>query len=130
MSSIPPIPPECAKIIGEIPQHLQKLWNVVKPFIDKVASFYNRTLPVLSYRRLIDDMVTFKPDDGRIKAAAAVKESKPNGDVKVNVVYLDADNNPIWDDGKSNDYSFAIAAQKLDEELEKTFNGKNIIIFN
>ena len=114
----------------ELLEKIAKIMVAIKPLLEKCASFYNRTLPVLSYRRLIDDMVTFKPEDEKIKAAVAVKEVKPDGVFKINVVYLDAENNPIWNDGKGRDYSFAISAQKLDDELNQAFGDKNVIIFN
>ena len=113
-----------------IPAELVKFWKMIEPFIEKCISFYNRTLPVLTYRRLVEDMVTFKPEDEKVKAAAAVKEIKPNGEFKVNVVYLDAENNPVWGDDKKTDYSFAIVAKKLDEELTQAFGDKNVIMFN
>ena len=119
MAAIPPIP-------SIPPQILDFLKNIGKCLIN----FYPRTLPVLTYRRLIDDMVTFKPEDERIKGASAVKEIKPNGEIKINIVYLDAEDNPVWDDGKKNDYSFAIVAKKLDDELVQTFGDKNVIMFN
>ena len=120
--AIPPIPP--------IPPAIQKLLALIGPFIETCKSFYNRTLPVRTYRRLIDDMVTFKPEDEKIKGAAAVKEVKPDGVFKINIVYLDAENNPVWDDGKKNDYSFAISAKKLDDELTQAFGDKTVIVFN
>lgn len=113
-----------------ISQGLQKLLILIGPFLEKFRSFYTRTLPVLTYRRLIDDMVTFKPNDERIKAAAAVKEVKPDGVIKVNIVYLDAENQPLWDNGQKTDYSFAISAQKLDDELNQAFGDNNMIMFN
>ena len=120
--TVPPVPP--------IPPAIQKLLALIGPFSEKCKSFYNRTLPVLTYRRLIDDMVTFKPEDEKIKGAAAVKEVNPDGIFKINIVYLDAENNPVWDDGKKNDYSFAISAKKLDDELTQAFGDKNVIMFN
>lgn len=114
------------KIMEELPKFLDKLG----PYVEKIASFYNRPLPELTYRRLVDDMVTWKPNDGRIISAAAVKEIKDNGEIKVNVVYLDKNGNPIWDDGKNNAYSFGISARKIDAELERVFDGKKAIIFN
>ena len=116
--TVPPIPPK-----------LQEIWAMIAPLIKKCISFYNRTLPVLTYRRLIDDMVTFKPEDEKIKGAAAVKEVKSDGEFKINVVYLDAENNPIWNDEKKNDYSFAIVAKTLDDELKQAFGEKNMIMF-
>ena len=116
--------------IPQISQAIQKLLDLIGPFIETCKSFYNRTLPVLTYRRLIDDMVTFKPEDEKIKAAAAVKEVKTDGTIKISIVYLDAENNPVWDDGKKNDYSFAISAKKLDDELTQIFGDKNMILFN
>ena len=120
--TVPPVPP--------ISHTIQKLVDLVVPFIEKCKSFYNRTLPVLTYRRLIDDVVTFKPEDEKIKGAAALKEVKPDGILKINIVYLDAENNPVWDDGKKNDYGFAITAQKLDDELTQAFGDKKMILFN
>lgn len=120
--TVPPVPP--------IPPAIQKLLDWLGPIIETCKSFYNRTLPVLTYRRLIDDMVTFKPEDEKIKAAVAVKEVKPDGIFKINIVYVDVENKPIWDDGKKNDYSFAISAKKLDDELTQAFGDKNVIMFN
>lgn len=110
---------------------LKKISLVLLPYIEKVAALlYNRTIPVLTYKKLLDDIVTFKPEDAEVKACAVVKELKTTGEVKINVVYLDKDNNPIWQDGKKQECCFALVAKKMDPELTDAFGDKNIIIFN
>ncbi len=118
-------------MINPSTEMLKKISMALLPFIEKFATLlYNRTIPVLTYRKLLDDIVTFKPEDADVKACAVVKELKSTGEVKINVVYLDKDNNPIWQDGKKQECSFALVAKKMDPELTDAFGDKNIIIFN
>ena len=119
------------KMIDPSAEVLKKISIVLFPYIEKLSNLlYKRTIPVLTYRKLLDDIVVFKPEDAEVKSCAVVKEMKPNGEFKINVVYLDKDNNPIWKDGKNQECSFALAARKIDQELTDTFGNQNIIIFN
>ena len=112
------------------PEVLKKLAMQLLPFIkDFALSLYNREVPELKYRKLLDDIVTFQPQETDFKSCAVVKELKPNGEIKINVVYLDKDNNPIWKDKQDNECCYALVAKKIDQELTNAFGDKDLIIF-
>ena len=108
---------------------LRKIIETLLPLLEKCKCVYSRTLPVLTYRKLLEDITLFKPEDEKVKACSVVKEILPNGGIKINVIYLGADKQPIWASADGKEYSFAIPTKKLDDELISTFGEKNIIFF-
>ena len=93
------------------------------------SPYINRLFDILTYKDVIEDLVKKKPNDPAIKKGAAMKKQQSDGQIEVTILYLDANNEPVWGKDENNMYGCRIITKQLDTELLNMFGDKDIIIF-
>lgn len=114
----------------------QKRRKDTKDRIDEFLSQYEKQLrkflglpeviSIVTYESVIQYFVKDRPKDPRVQKGAILREPHPQG-YHLTQMFLDAQNQPVLGrDGKP--YGRQLVAKELDEELEKTFDDKDLII--
>ena len=95
--------------------------------LDKIQKLRRNTI---TYRDLIHEMTVSKPNDPDVNQCAVLKENLPDGVIRLTIIYLDSENNPVFTskDGKQS-YGCEITVKQIDQELTAAFNGKSLLIF-
>lgn len=110
-------------VIKTILIFLEKLIPKWIDFFVKVRHSF--TYNVLTYRELLDEILSCKPADG-YESASVIKDGMSNK-IKLRVVYLDSNNEPVKK-SNGNVYGFCLFAKNLDDEIKDLFGDKNILI--
>ncbi len=83
-------------------------------------------IPVMTYEEAMQYFVTNRPSDPRVKKGGILRQPHPEGQFLAQL-FLDGNNQIVYrHDGKP--YGRYLVAKKLDEELEDTFDNKDLII--
>ena len=102
---------------------LEKLLPNLKDFFEKVRHSF--TYNLLTYRDLLDEILNCKPMEN-YESASVIKDELSNK-IKLRVVYLDSNNEPVKKPtGKV--CGFCLFARNLDDEIKDIFGDKKIII--
>lgn len=102
--------------------------EIASQFSEWLQDFLQKAeiVPVMTYEEAMQYFVTNRPSDPRVKKGGILREPHPEGQFLAQL-FLDGNNQIVYRrDGKP--YGRYLVAKKLDEELEDTFDNKDLII--
>ena len=82
--------------------------------------------PILTYEEVIKYFVTDKPADTEVCSGLIVKDEHNNGHL-ISQFFLD-DNDELIIGQSNRPYGRQVIAEQLDEELNRAFDGKDLIV--
>ena len=109
------------ELTNNIIKSINRCWKFIK-------SLRCHTCNIVSYKDLIAEIVTSKPDDPRIKACGVVKRDISEKCIELTVIYLDDQNEPVWGDDPENSYGYRKRTNKLEPELEEKFQSVDMLL--
>jgi hypothetical protein len=85
------------------------------------------TVPVLTFRSVVEWMTYNRPQDSRVAKVALLQESQGES-IKIVTVFLDSANMPVIGPNGI-PYGRAQRAQRIDQELSDFFGQRSIVLF-
>jgi hypothetical protein len=115
---------DCQAIIdlaNNIIKSINRCWEFIK-------GLRCHTCNTVSYKDLIAEIVTSRPDDPRIEACGVVKRDISDKCIELTVVYLDEQNEPLWGDDPEKPYGYRKRTKKLEPELGEKFQSVDMLL--
>jgi len=126
---VPPVPPSSGFSLDLIVKLMSLGKEGIKKLLSFLETFRSHTCKLLTYKDVINDVVSNRPNNPLIKKAAVLKKQTADGEITVTICYLDKDNEPVWGDDPQNPNGCTIMTKQLDTELQEMFGEKDVIIF-
>ena len=106
---------------------LEVITNVITTVCDMLKKLRKNSI---SYRELLHEMMTSKPNDPQITQCAVIKDMLPEGDIRLTIIYMNSENTPVFASKNGVEkYGCEITVKTMDQELIDAFNGKSLLIF-
>lgn len=103
--------------------------KALKKVIECIQSLRSESFNLLTYAQVVQELVRNKPNEPTVCKGAALKKEISPGCIEITILYLDANNEPVWGDDPKHPYGCVKKTKQIDSELSAMFDGKDMIIF-